>query len=75
LLAEGGEGYGWRRQRGEELWVHDTVLGFLQKKMYRGHEEVRLGEGKRLRPERECGVAWSHRILEFLPAAMTNSGE
>jgi hypothetical protein len=66
---------GWRWSGRQELRVHDTALGSLRKKLYRGHEEVRLGEGKILRPERECGVAWSHRILEFLPAAMMNSGE
>jgi hypothetical protein len=75
LFPEEGDEDGWRRQCGEELRVHDTALGFLRKKVYLGHEEVRLGEGKILRPERECGVAWSHRILEFLPAAMMNSGE
>jgi hypothetical protein len=40
-----------------------------------GRQGVRLGEGKRLRPVRGCGVAWSHRISEFLPTAMANSGE
>jgi hypothetical protein len=53
------------RWRGEELRVHDTALDFLRKKKYRGREEVRLGEGKMLRPMRGCGVAWSHRISEF----------
>jgi hypothetical protein len=36
---------------------------------------VCLGEGKILRPVRGCGVSWSHRISEFLPTAMANSGE
>jgi hypothetical protein len=62
-------------QGGGVLRVHDTATDFLRKKTYRGHEEVRLGEGKRFRPVRGCRVAWSHRISEFLPAAMTNSGE
>jgi hypothetical protein len=75
LFPKEGDEDGWRRQCGEELQVHDTTLGFLRKKTYRGHEEVCLGEGKILRLERECGVAWYHRILEFLPAAMMNSGE
>jgi hypothetical protein len=60
---------------GGVLRVCDAVVDFLRKKTYRGREEVRLGEGKRFRPVRGCGVAWSHRISEFLPAAMMNSGE
>jgi hypothetical protein len=36
---------------------------------------VRQCEGKGGEAERGCGVAWSHRILESLPAAMANFGE
>jgi hypothetical protein len=52
--------------RGEDvLRDRDAALDLLQNKTNRGREEVRLGEGKRLRPMRGCGVAWSHRISEF----------
>jgi hypothetical protein len=47
----------------------------LRDRENRGCQPTRQGEGRRLRPVRGCGVAWSHRISEFLPAAMANSGE
>jgi hypothetical protein len=51
------------------------VLVLLQNKFEGGAREVRTVKRKRLRPVRGCGVAWSRRISEFLPAAMANSGE
>jgi hypothetical protein len=56
------------------LGVHGAI-DFLQLGNRGGCQEVRLGEGKSLRPVRGCGVAWSHRISKFLPVAMANSGE
>jgi hypothetical protein len=36
---------------------------------------MRQNKGSEEELERGCGVVWSHRISDFLPAAMANSGE
>jgi hypothetical protein len=46
LFPEEGDEGGWRQSGRQELRVHDTALGFLRKKVYRGHEEVRLSRRK-----------------------------